>query len=88
MKKKNEKIRRLDKLGRVVIPKEIRDKFDIIEKDPLEMFVQGETIILKKFIPNCMFCGNEKKLIEFNGKLMCKNCCENIKNIKKDKGEN
>lgn len=83
--KRNEIIRRLDKLGRVVIPKEIRDRFDIIEKDPLEMFVQGESIILKKYVPNCMFGGNEKELVEFKEKLVCKKCCDNIKHIK---GEN
>lgn len=83
--KRNGIIRRLDKLGRVVIPKEIRDRFDIIEKDPLEMFVQGESIILKKYVPNCMFCGNEKELVEFKEKLVCKKCCGNIKHIK---GEN
>lgn len=80
--KRNGIIRRLDKLGRVVIPKEIRNRFDIIEKDPLEMFVQGESIILKKYVPNCMFCGNEKELVEFKEKIMCKKCCENIKKIK------
>jgi len=83
--KRNGIIRKLDKLGRVVIPKEIRDRFDIIEKDPLEMFVQGESIVLKKFVPSCLFCNNEKELMEFNGKILCKKCCDNIK---KCKGEN
>lgn len=85
--KKNVIIRRLDKLGRVVIPKGIRDRFDIVEKDPLEMFVQGESILLKKYVPSCMFCGNANELIDFKSKIMCKKCCENIKNIGKDKGE-
>ena len=51
-------IRRVDELGRVVIPIEIRNQFNIIEKDPIEIYVEGGTIVLKKFEPNCIFCGN------------------------------
>lgn len=60
--------------GRVVIPIEIRNKFDIAEKDPLEIFVEGNTIILKKYEPNCIFCGKSKELIEFTNKLVCDKC--------------
>ena len=54
-------IRRVDELGRVVIPIELRNKFGIYEKDPIEIFVDGSTIILKKYEPNCIFCGATKK---------------------------
>lgn len=74
-------IRRVDELGRVVIPIELRNKFGITEKDPMEIYVDGSSIILKKYEPNCIFCGNSRKLIEFEGKPICKKCAENILKI-------
>ncbi len=80
MKEKEKKkiIRRLDKIGRIVIPKEIRKRFEIIEDDPIEIFVDKDTIILKKYEKNCTFCGSRKKLIEYNDKLICADCKEKI----------
>ena len=74
-------VRRVDELGRVVIPIEIRNKFDIKEKDPIEIYVDGSTIILKKFEPNCVFCGNTKNLIEYNGKLVCSKCAKKLADL-------
>jgi len=74
-------IRRVDELGRVVIPIEIRTQFGISEKDPMEIYVDGSSIILKKYEPNCIFCGNSKKLIEFDGKQICKKCANNISKL-------
>ena len=54
-------IRRVDELGRVVIPIELRNKFGIAEKDPIEIYVDGSNIVLKKFEPNCIFCGIKNK---------------------------
>lgn len=71
-------IRRVDELGRVVIPIEIRNQFNILEKDPIEIYVEGSSIILKKFEPNCIFCGNTKNLLNFHDKLICKNCSKKI----------
>ena len=71
-------IRRVDELGRVVIPIELRNKFGITEKDPMEIYVEGSSIILKKYEPNCIFCGNSKKLIDFQDKLICEKCAEKI----------
>ena len=71
-------IRRVDVLGRGVIPKEIRNKLDIQEKDPLEIYVQEDCIILKKYESNCIFCGNTKDLIEYKEKLICKKCLNNL----------
>ena len=71
-------IRRVDELGRVVIPKEIRNKLDIQEKDPIEIYVDGDCIILKKFESNCVFCGNTKDLIEYKEKLICKKCINDL----------
>ena len=61
-------VRRVDELGRVVIPIELRNKFGIAEKDPIEIYVDGSSIILKKYEPNCVFCGSSKKLMDYKGK--------------------
>ena len=74
-------IRRVDELGRVVIPIEIRNQFNIVEKDPVEIYVNGSSIILKKFEPNCIFCGNTNELTNFNDKLICKKCAKEIRYI-------
>ena len=77
-------IRKVDELGRVVIPIEIRNKLDIAEKDPIEIYVDGSSVILKKFVPNCLFCGNSKKLVEYNGKMVCESCIKDLsKNVEK-----
>ena len=74
-------IRRVDELGRVVIPIELRNKFGIIEKDPIEIFVDGSSIILRKYEPNCIFCGSSKNLLEYNEKLVCKKCADKINKL-------
>lgn len=71
-------VRRVDELGRVVIPIEIRNKFGIAEKDPIEIYVDGSSIVLKKYQPNCIFCGGTKKLVEYKGKLVCSACSKKI----------
>ena len=71
-------VRRVDELGRVVIPIEIRNQFKIVEKDPMEIFVDGSSIVLKKFETNCIFCGNTKKLLTYNDKLICEKCAHKI----------
>ena len=75
-------IRRVDELGRIVLPMELRNKFGILEKDPMEIYVDGNCIILKKHEPNCIFCGNSKKLIEYEGKLICEKCISNLQKNK------
>ena len=67
-------VRRVDELGRVVIPIELRNQFDISEKDPIEIYVDGSTIVLKKFVPNCIFCGSDKDLTQYRDKQICKKC--------------
>lgn len=77
-------VRRVDELGRVVIPIELRNKFDINVKDPIEIFVDSNTIVLKKYEPNCVFCGSTKNLVEYNEKLVCEKCIEKLqKEVKK-----
>ena len=67
-------IRRLDGLGRIGIPKEIRDKFDIKEKTKVDISVLGSKIIMQKCEDSCFICNSNKYLIEFQNKLICKNC--------------
>lgn len=75
-------VRRMDELGRVVIPMELRNQFKIVEKDPIEIFVDGSSIVLRKYEPNCIFCGSTKDLYEYSDKLICSKCAEKISNLK------
>lgn len=70
--------RKLDELGRIVLPMEIRTKFDINPKDALEIFVEDDKIILKKYQPCCIFCGNIENNVLFNDKRVCKDCIEKL----------
>lgn len=74
-------VRRVDELGRIVIPIELRNKLGIVEKDPLEIYVDGSNIVLKKFETNCIFCGSSKKLLEFEDKLVCSKCIKKLSSI-------
>ena len=74
-------IRKVDELGRVVIPIEIRNQFNIMEKDPIEIYVDGSSIILKKYEPNCIFCGNSKNLIAYKDKLVCSKCAQKLSSL-------
>ncbi len=80
-------IRRVDELGRVVIPIEIRNQFNIVEKDPIEIYVDGSSIILKKFEPNCIFCGNNKDLLSYHEKLICSECAKKIGTLEEDQND-
>lgn len=71
-------VRKVDELGRVVLPVELRRTLDIEEKDALEIFVDEETIILKKYEPACIFCGNAKEITNFKGKNICPDCIADI----------
>lgn len=73
--------RKVDELGRIVIPKELRRNLRIEEKDPLEIFVEGEMIILKKYEPACIFCGQAKGVKNVKGKNVCPDCIKEISQI-------
>ncbi len=72
-------VRKVDELGRVVLPIELRRTLDIAEKDSLEIFVNEETIILKKYEPACVFCGNAKNVTSYKGKNICPECMKELK---------
>ncbi len=69
-------VRKVDELGRVVIPIELRRTMGIDEKDALEIYVDNEKIILKKYEPACIFCGNAVDVQDYKGKRVCKNCAK------------
>ena len=73
-------VRKVDELGRIVIPKELRKTFEIAERDSLEIYVDGEQIILKKYAPACIFCGQAKDVVNYRGKNICPACFEDLKN--------
>ena len=72
-------VRKVDELGRVVIPIELRRNLGIDIKDPLEIYVEGEHIIFKKYEPACIFCGNARNMTNFKGKNVCADCASNFK---------
>ena len=67
-------IRKVDELGRIVLPIEIRRTLDIVERDELEIFMDGDQIILQKFQPSCVFCDSAKDVVAFHGKNICTKC--------------
>ncbi len=73
-------VRNVDELGRIVIPKEMRRKMDIANNDPVEIFVDGDKIILEKYQPTCIFCGSGAGVSDFRGKKVCAECVAAIKN--------
>lgn len=74
-------VRKVDELGRVVIPIELRRAYGIEVKDSLEIFVDGENIILRKYEPACIFCGQAKDISIFSGKNVCQSCIVELNNI-------
>lgn len=73
-------VRNVDELGRIVIPKEMRKKMDIANSDPVEIYVEGNKIILTKYQPACNFCASEGEMFSFKGKKICAGCLNEIKN--------
>ena len=67
-------VRKVDELGRVVIPTELRRTLDIAEKDALEIYVDADKIILKKYEPACVFCGSADNVINYKNKNVCQAC--------------
>ena len=72
-------VRRIDSLGRFVIPIELRNVMDIANNDSIEIFTDENRIILKKYQPACIFCGNADKVVYYKGKLICEDCLAELK---------
>ena len=67
-------VRKVDELGRIVLPIELRRTLDIAEKDSLEIYVDEDCIILRKYQPACIFCDNARDVVVYKGKNICRDC--------------
>ena len=74
-------IRKVDELGRIVLPIELRRTLDIAERDALEIYVEGSSVILKKYKPSCIFCDASRDISEFKGKNVCPKCLKELKQL-------
>ena len=71
-------VRKVDVLGRIVLPIELRKNLDIEKEDPIEIYVDGDYILLKKYEPACIFCGNAKDVKRVCDKNVCADCMKEI----------
>lgn len=74
-------IRKVDELGRIVLPIELRRTLDIAERDELEIYLDDDKVVLKKYEPSCIFCGSSCGLVTYHGRNVCMECIENMSNI-------
>lgn len=74
-------IRRVDELGRIVLPIELRRMLDIAERDELEIFMERDQIVLRKHQPACVFCGEAEDVADFGGKKICRKCINAMKTL-------
>ena len=72
-------VRKIDELGRLVLPIETRRQLDLQPKDGVEIFVDEDRVILKKYEPCCLFCGDGSDIVLFKGKKICKKCLAELK---------
>lgn len=71
-------VRRIDDLGRIVLPVELRRTMELDNGDSLEIFVEDNKIILKKYQPACIFCGNVSDISTYKGRNVCTSCAKEI----------
>ena len=74
-------VRNIDELGRIVIPKELRNKMDMHEGSAVEIYTEDGKICLRRFYKGCHFCAGSEAVTEFKGKLICEKCIEALKEI-------
>lgn len=71
-------VRKVDELGRIVLPIELRRTLNIEVKDALEIYVDDDSIMLRKYEPACIFCGSADNVTEFKGKNICEHCLREL----------
>ncbi len=69
---------KIDKLGRIVVPKPLRTKYDLNIDDTIELFTDDDAIVLKKYRESCIFCGSDENLLHFESKTVCKHCAAEL----------
>lgn len=74
-------VRTVDKLGRIVLPAELRKTMDYDVDEPLEIFVDDDKVILKKYNPSCLFCGSSENTVKYKEKLVCAECARKLKEL-------
>ncbi len=74
-------VRKIDELGRIVMPAEIRQTLGLQVRDAMEIFIDGERIVLQKYQPSCIFCANADHLVYFNDKRICPECLAKLKEL-------
>ncbi|HIR30417.1 MAG TPA: AbrB/MazE/SpoVT family DNA-binding domain-containing protein [Candidatus Faecousia faecavium] len=71
-------VRKVDELGRIVLPVEMRRTLDIAERDELEIYLEKDCIILQKYEESCIFCGSTRGLITYRRKVVCQECIKQM----------
>ena len=74
-------VRKVDELCRIVLPIELRRTLYIAERDELEIYLDDDKVVLKKYEPSCIFCGSSCGLVSYHGRNVCMECIENMSNI-------
>lgn len=71
-------VRKVDELGRIVLPIELRRTLDIAERDSLEIYIDGSSVVMRKYQPACIFCDSAKDIITYRGKNVCAKCVRSM----------
>ena len=71
----------MDELGRIVLPVELRRTLDIAERDELEIYLDDDKVVLKKYEPSCVFCASMRGLVAYRGRNICEECAQEIKKL-------
>lgn len=74
-------VRKVDQLGRIVLPKSLRKRYQMNEGDPVEILVQGDHIILERYRPKCVFCGSMEQVSEFKDRSICTQCMHEMNQL-------
>ena len=72
-------VRKVDDLGRIVLPIELRRTLDIAERDELEIYLDDDKVVMRKYEPSCVFCSSTRNLVEYRGKNVCTECIRSMK---------
>lgn len=73
---------KIDRLGRILIPKNLRQKLDLAVDDPIEVFTDGDALVLKKYRRKCALCGSDEDVISFKEKYICRSCIDELRKAK------
>ncbi|ASS66608.1 MULTISPECIES: AbrB/MazE/SpoVT family DNA-binding domain-containing protein [unclassified Paenibacillus] len=76
-------VRKVDQLGRIVLPKSLRKRYQMNEGDPVEILVQGDHIILERYRPRCVFCGSMEQVADFKERYLCSECMGQMQHLRR-----